>query len=181
MDQTTYTYKDGLESPRLYTRFLTMEDVPQWAEFFMDPKAIEFLGSHIKETYEESARIWIDRQLQRYKTGLYGHQALIDKQTGEFVGMTGVITQDVDGREQLEVGYHILSKYWGKGYAPEAARMFINYAFDELRRDSIISVIVAGNTKSERVAEKNGLWRDKQTEWKGYNVNIFRMNKDRWR
>lgn len=176
-----YSYKDGLESQRLRTRFLTLDHVPAWAEFFMDPAAVEFLGTHIKETYEESARVWIDRQMNRYKEGLYGLQALHNKDTDEFMGLCGLIMQDVDGKMQLEVGYHILSKHWGKGYAPEAARLFINYAFDELKADTVISIIVAGNTKSERVAQKNGLRQEKRIEWKGYDVNLFRMNRDNWK
>lgn len=176
-----YSYKEGLQSERLYTRKLTLGHVPAWAEFFKDPVATEFLGTHVKETHEESARVWIERQMNRYEDSLYGLQALHDKHTGEFIGLCGLIMQDMNGDMQLEVGYHILSRHWGKGYAPEAARLFIDYAFDELQKDTIISIIVVGNTKSERVAQKNGLWPERRVEWKGYDVNLFRMDKDKWK
>src|SRR4051812_13130820 len=110
-----YAYKDGLQSERLYTRKLTLDHVPAWSEFFMDPVATEFLGMHVKESYEESARVWIERQMTRYNDDLYGLQALHDKRTGEFIGLCGLIAQDVDGIMQTEVGYHILSRHWGKG------------------------------------------------------------------
>src|SRR5688572_2485850 len=110
---------------------LTPKHIPLWAEFFKDPEAVVFHRTHLKEDHEESARIWIERQIERYEDGMYGLQALYDKETHEFIGMCGLINQEVDGREQLEVGYHVLSKYWGKGYAPEAARMFIDYVFNE--------------------------------------------------
>lgn len=182
MNQTIYTYKDGLESSRLYTRFLTLEDIPLWTEFFKDPEATRFHNALVtRETPEASAMAWIERQLTRYKEGLYGHQALLDKETGEFVGMSGLILQDVDGRQQLEVGYHIMPWHWGKGYAPEAARMFIDYAFNEQISETVISIIVTDNIKSQRVADKNGLWREKQVEWKDLDVYIYRMNKDKWK
>jgi RimJ/RimL family protein N-acetyltransferase len=93
------------------------------------------------------------------------------------VGQCGILAQVVDDIPELEVGYHILPQYWGKGYAPEAAKFFINYAFENNLADSIISVIDVGNIKSQRVAEKNGLYREKQTVQMGDDVFVYRILK----
>jgi RimJ/RimL family protein N-acetyltransferase len=100
---------------------------------------------------------------------------LIDKETNALIGQCGLLLQEVDGIRELEVGYHIIKKYWGKGYAPEAARLFLDFAVEHDLADSVISIIDIRNTKSMRVAEKNGLHRDKQTRWLDKDVFIYRI------
>lgn len=130
--KNSFLYADKLETERLRTRFLTLDDLKIWAEFFTDEETIAFFLMAVYDTPEESARYWIERQLTRYAELRYGMQALIDKETNAFVGMCGLMTQTVDSTIEMEVGYHVLKKYWGRGYAPEAARLFIDYAFERL-------------------------------------------------
>lgn len=173
-----YRYQDKLESQRLITRFLTVSDITLWAGFFADKEAVEFFPDFGLSSPIERAKHMIDKQLQRYAQNRFGHQALIDKETHAFIGVCGLLTQEVDGITELEVGYHIFKTYWGKGYAPEAAKLFIDYAFRNNISNSVISVIDTGNTKSQRVAEKNGLILEKQTKYTdNEDVYIYRINK----
>lgn len=128
----------------------------------------------------QKATEWIDRQINRNKDNTYGLQALNDKSNNDFIGQCGLLTQEVDGINELEVGYHILKKYRGEGYATEAARLFINYAFKNNLSKSIISIIDIRNLKTKRVAEKNGLELEKQTTFKNIKVDIYRISKTRW-
>ena len=170
-----YYYRDQLQSARLRTRFITTEDVIPWQEFFNDPEAIELFPNFGLNTIEERAQHWIDRLLARYRENRYGLQMLIDKQTNSLIGQCGLLLQEVDGIQELEVGYHIIKKYWGKGYAPEAARLFLDFAVEHDLADSVISIIDIRNAKSMRVADKNGLLRDKQTRWMDLDVFIYRI------
>lgn len=113
-----YLYQDNLESKRLVTRFLTEEDIKPWTDFFNDKEALEFMIDNGLTISEEKAKFWIGRQLLRYEEKRFGLQALIDKETNEFIGQCGLMSQDVDGVIELEVGYHIFKKHWGQGYAP---------------------------------------------------------------
>ena len=175
---TTYKYQDKLESNRLYTRFLTPNDIEVWAEFFSDKEAIAFFSSFGLTTNIDRAKHMIEKQLERYAQNRFGHQALIDKKTNNFIGVCGLLTQEVEDKNEIEVGYHIFKKYWGQGYAPEAAKIFISYAFDNTITNSIISVIDIGNIKSQKVAEKNGLTREKQIKYaENEDVYIYRINK----
>ncbi|GHB78702.1 GNAT family N-acetyltransferase [Persicitalea jodogahamensis] len=174
MNRSSY-YADNHETERLRTRFLTSDDAEVWKEFFMDQEAVKFFPMAIFDSHEESSRHWIERQLTRYAKQQYGMQALIDKQSNAFVGMCGLMTQTVDDIVELEVGYHILKKYWGKGYAPEAARLFIGYAFAHNLSGSVVSIIDIENSNSQRVAEKNGLTREKQTQYMGLDVYLYRI------
>lgn len=172
-----YFYTDNLQSDRLFTRYLTSADTLAWTTFFEDKEAVEFLPNFGLDTENERAQHWINRTLNRYAEGTYGLQALFDKKTNEFIGQCGLLTQTVDDIKELEVGYHMFKKYWGQGYAPEAAKLFIDFAFKNNLADSIISIINTGNLKSQRVADKNGLIKDKQTRWNNLDVFIYRINK----
>ena len=176
-----YIYQDDLQSERLTTRFLTSDDIKPWTDFFNDKEAVELFPDNGMATNEEKAKFWIDKTLNRYKENKFGLQKLIYKSTNEFVGQCGLMTQEVDGINELEVGYHIFKKYWGQGFAPEAARLFIDYAFDNSLSGNIISIIDKRNIKSQRVADKNGLIKDKETSWNNLEVYIYRIKKEDWR
>lgn len=170
-------YTDGLESQRLTTRFLVPEDAELWCAFVSSKEATEFFTDYYApENPLPAAERFLSRQFNRYKEKTFGLQALVEKSSGEVVGICGLLLQQVDGKPELEVGYQILPKYWGLGYAPEAAKLFIDFAIKHQLADSIISVIDVGNVKSERVAEKNGLKRDKLTVYSGLDVWVYRYN-----
>ncbi len=171
-----HTYKDGLMTERLYTRFLVADDYKTWAKFLEDKEATEFIFNPWNAaTHGEHARFWIEKQLLRYKEKRGGLQALINKGTGEFIGQCGLLLQEIDGKQEIEVGYHIFRKYWGQGYAPEAAKAFFDFGFVNNIAPSFISIIDVKNIKSQRVAEKNGLKIDKQTRWMDLDVFIYRL------
>ena len=181
MTTAPYIYEDNLETARLRTRFLTIDDVEAWKVFFSDKDAIEFFPSFGITNAEEQPKGWIQRQLDRYASKRYGLQALIDKKTGAFIGQCGLLMQEVDGEKELEVGYHVFRQYWGSGYAPEAARMFIDYGFRNNQAESIVSIIHVNNIRSQRVADKNGLKRGKKTTWSDIDVYIYRVHKEDWK
>lgn len=164
---------DALSTPRLHFRQLTLEDKPLLKEFFASEEAIRFYPDIVVNDPSEPER-WITRQMNRYKdfgTGLFG---IFKKDTGEYVGQCGLLVQEVDGITELEVGYNLLPRFWGNGYATEAAVSCKEYAFRNRLAPSIISIIDIGNVNSQRVAKRNGMKREKQTEWKGLQVYIYR-------
>lgn len=178
--QHPYKYEDHLLTRRLITRFLTPEDVRVWASFFKDKEATAYFPPIDYSSDEEKARWWIERQITRYREARFGLQALINRETKELVGQCGLLLQEVDGEPEVEIAYHILKQYWGQGYAPEAAGAFLHYAFQNNLADSVTAIIHLHNTRAQRVAEKVGLARGKQTQWAGVDVYIYRISKDEW-
>ncbi len=175
-----YIYEEGLESERLKTRFLTESDISLWTPFFEDEEAVEFIPNFGALQSADRSKHWIERQLKRYADRKFGLQLLTDKQNNEVVGQCGLLEQTVDGETKLEVGYHIFKKYWGRGYAPEAAKRFMKYAFDNDLSADVISIIHVDNVKSQRVAQKNGLSKIKQSTWNDLDVFIFQIEKEKW-
>ena len=102
--------------------------------------------------------------------------ALIDKQTGNFIGQAGLLIQTVQDEERLEIGYSILPKYWGKGYAQEAAIKCRDFCFKNELRDTIISMMHVDNIASEIVAFKNGMTFEKQVD----DYKVFSISRAQW-
>lgn len=134
-----YTYNDHLESKRLYSRFLTTDDIIIWTDFFKNKEAVEFLPSFGMDTIEERAKYWIDKQLTRYKENKFGLQALIDKNTNDIIGQCGLIKQEVDGQIEIEVVYHVFKKFWGQmqGITGSPMANCKDYSERKVRKDMI--------------------------------------------
>lgn len=176
-----YTYTDGLETARLRTRFIVPEDAEKWMEFVKDPINTTFFPNEDKLPDEEWINRWIGFSIQRYATNRYGLQALIHKETGEFIGLCGLLLQELNGVNEVEIGYHLLRRHWYKGYASEAAQMFRDYGFNTNAADSIISIIHPLNFQSKNVARKNGMTLIEQgTFFRGKEVDVFRISKREW-
>jgi len=171
-------YLEGSETERLLIRALKISDIPIWESFFENNPFLPFLGLDLSLDKEAQSKDWIERQLWRYENNKYGHHALIDKQTNKFIGQCGLLTQEIEDKIEIEIGYHIIPEFWGKGYATEAARKFRDFAFEKDLSDSLISIIDIRNISSQKVAEKNGMRRSKQLKYYDLDVFVYRIGKD---
>jgi ribosomal-protein-alanine N-acetyltransferase len=173
------SYLQPHETERLQMRALTLADIPGWFEFLSDEKCTELFPADLKGD-RAAAEKWIEYQLERYETKRWGFHALVVEKTGDFIGMCGLLAQEVDEVAELEIGFHLKSQYWGNGYATEAANYWKNYAFDRGLADSIISMIDVRNTPSQRVADRNGMSREKRTIWRELDMYVYRIHKADW-
>jgi RimJ/RimL family protein N-acetyltransferase len=179
--ETTFNYSlEGQETKRLLFRRITEHDFEIWLEFCKYPDSLKYIFSQEQLKVEdpiERCRMWFNKVFHRYENGLGGMNALVDKQTGEFVGQCGLLIQTIDDIEELEIGYSIMPSYRGKGFASEAANRCKEFAFENDYTTSLISVIVPENLDSIKVAMNNGMKLSKTTISNGDLVNIYRVNK----
>ncbi|MEK7254523.1 MAG: GNAT family N-acetyltransferase, partial [Bacteroidota bacterium] len=117
-----------LETSRLRLRPLAPDDKTPLLEFFTDPVATQFLFNELPP--EAYADAWLAKQLRRYETGSGGLLAVERLDTGEFVGQCGLLRQFVEGIPKWEVGYHFIRRFWGNGFATEAAAACRDFAFE---------------------------------------------------
>ncbi len=82
---------------------------------------------------------------------------MIEKQSGELIGQCGLTMQPYREREVVEVGYLLVKRCWGMGYATEAAVACREYAFERLGLLEVYSIIRESNFASRRVARRNGM------------------------
>ncbi len=153
-----------LETTRLLLRPFTRSDVDAMFAIIGDPVAMQYYPRTF--THEDAAD-WIDRNLRRYENDEYGLLAVVLKDSGEMIADCGLSWQSADGEPVLELGYHLRRDHWGHGYATEAARACMDYAFRELAVEKLVSLILEQNGASQRVAQRNGMRVERQVMHSG--------------
>lgn len=163
---------DGLilETPRLLLRKFRAQDAEAVEAFLGDPVAMEYYPAPLDRRGVEG---WIERNLGRYQRDGHGLWAMILRDSKQLIGDCGCVMQEVEGKNEIEVGYHVRRDLWGRGYATEAARACMEYAFSRLGARRAISMIRPPNVASRRVAEKNGMTCEKIVFWRGYEHCIY--------
>jgi RimJ/RimL family protein N-acetyltransferase len=142
-----------LETPRLRLRRFRGSDLDAYAAMSADPEVMKYIGTGVTLNRNEAWRS-IAGMLGHWQLLGYGMWAVELRETGAFIGRAGFL--DPPGWPGFEVGWLLGREHWGFGYASEAARAALDYAFGTLKRDCVISLIREGNERSVRVAEKIG-------------------------
>ncbi len=163
-----------LETERLILRRLRPDDVDAIFAVIGDPVAMQYFP----RTYDrKDAEEWIERNLRRYAEHGHGIYAVVLKTSGDVIGDCGLAIQQIEDGPELEVGYHLRRDHWGHGYATEAARACIAYAFRELSAEKVVSLIRPENLPSRRVAERNGMQIDRQVTHSGLPHLVYAISK----
>jgi ribosomal-protein-alanine N-acetyltransferase len=145
------------ESERLIYRKLTYDDQKSWEEFFVNNDRIHFLGLDPTKSKEELSKETMDKQLSRYKEDGNGLLAVIEKVSGNLIGLCGILTREIKEKKEYEIGYSIKPAYWKKGYATEAAKQMKDFGLKTKLSNRFISIIHKDNEDSFAVARKNGM------------------------
>ena len=165
-----------LESERLLLRWLREADFDQFARMCRDPEVMRFLGGEVTTDID----VW--RQMASIMGHWYfrGHGiwAVEEKSTGNLIGRIGFIYPI--GWPAFELGWTLARESWGKGYATEGAQRALQYAFTEMGRDHVISLIAPANVASTRVAQRLGEKIEGQTELLGKEVLIYGIGREEW-
>lgn len=147
-----------IETPRLIIRELELQDEAGMYEMDSDPEVHRFLGNNFyKSTAESRANIDIVRQ--QYLDNGIGRWAVIEKESGEFVGWTGfkLMREKVNGHiNHYDFGYRQKRKMWRKGYGFEAGAAALNYGLEKLGLKEVYAMTQVGNVASRGLLEKLG-------------------------
>ena len=172
-----------IETERLILRELLSSDDEGMFELDSDPEVHTFLGNKPVKGIEETRTI-IQSVRQQYIDNGIGRWAVIEKSSGNFVGWTGLklIKELTNGHINFhDVGYRLIKKYWGKGYATESAKASLQYGFERMELSEIFGITHVDNAKSKRALEKCGLKFIETFERNGMPCNWFRISKEEWK
>lgn len=164
-------------SDRLNFRKLTPSDIPNWLAFFDNNPGIHFLGMDLTKTPLELATGWITAQFDRYENQGLGHLAIELKETGELIGMAGIIPRELNEIDYFEIAYSFKPRFWGNGYASEAAQQLKKFGRESGLSEHYISIIDLDNFPSQKVARKNNMEILFKTDYLGMEVLIFGTSK----
>ncbi|MCI0353911.1 MAG: GNAT family N-acetyltransferase [Acidobacteria bacterium] len=164
-----------LETERLRLRQLVAEDVDSLFTIWGDGETMRYYPRPYSRSEVEEL---IERQRRRYREDGYGLWAVVLKGSGEVLGDCGLVRQEVEGKSEIEVGYHFRRDSWGHGYATEAARAAVEYGFRTFGPARIIALVRPENVPSRRVAERLGMKVDRQVTWAGMPHDIFAVSRE---
>ncbi len=143
-----------METGRLRLRRLTMDDLDHLLLIFSDPVAMQYYPSTMDRA---EAAAWIRRTDANYEAYGTGFLAVESREDGRFLGQCGLIPQTIDASVDMEVAYLFVRRFWGQGYATEAARACRDWGFEHLGVSRLVSIISKYNTPSMKVAQRNGM------------------------
>ncbi|MGB7336651.1 MAG: GNAT family N-acetyltransferase [Salaquimonas sp.] len=148
---------EKLQTDRLILRNWEERDRELFYEINSDEQVMQFFPFR-RNRYQS------DQMMDHLKKGIskdgHGFTAIELKKTKECVGFCGlhVCAPDLnlpDGT--VEIGWRLSSKHWGKGYATEAALKWLEYGYETLRLDRIVSFAVHDNHASTAVMKRIGM------------------------
>lgn len=179
-----------LETERLWLRALSLDDAPALFAMKKDQESVRFTGGDCLTSVEEARREICERVLPDYARHGFGRWAVIlkDKPGEHFAGerssrghselLIGVAgLKRLDELGEVDIGYRLLPRFWGRGLATEAARAAIDYGFRVLKLPRIIGLVDAPHAASIRVLEKCGLVFEKVVEYRGQEVLQYKIDR----
>ncbi|TSJ43387.1 GNAT family N-acetyltransferase [Mucilaginibacter corticis] len=147
-----------IETERLIIRELLPTDDSAMFELDADPEVHRYLGNSPVKTIEESREI-IAMVRQQYLDNGIGRWAMVEKASGNFMGWTGfkLIRDTINNHTDFyDLGYRIIRKYWGKGYATESAIACRDYWFKQFDQPTLYAMTNVENKNSKKVLGKVG-------------------------
>nr|WP_315029356.1 GNAT family N-acetyltransferase [uncultured Chryseobacterium sp.] len=161
-----------IETERLILRPFEETDAERMFLMDSDPEVMKYLGTPVS-TIEESKEMIKMIQKQYVENGV-GRLAVIEKESGLMIGWSGLklLKKAVNGYvNTLDLGYRFIPEFWGKGYALEAAKVSLDYGFNELGAEYIYAYADIGNTGSNYILNKLGF--EKTGEFEDSGVMCF--------
>ncbi len=145
-----------IATERLILRNWRASDLQPFARLNADPAVMEFFPKALSEEESNAMAARIKDRIEREGWGLW---AVERKDTGEFIGFTGlsVPVADLPFMPCVEIGWRLAKEHWGNGFATEAARAVLRFAFDELKLAEVVSFTAATNLRSQAVMRRIGM------------------------
>lgn len=168
-----------LETERLLMREWRASDFETFASVYADAEVTRFLGGVMERNDAWRA---LASGIGHWALRGYGTWAVERKSDGALIGRVGLINPE--GWPGLEVGWTLNKPYWGGGYATEAAKAALRYAFLTQPVDRMISCIDPENTSSQAVAKRIGETRGElrylRIGGKEHPVEIWSITRAEW-
>ena len=146
-----------LETPRVLLRSWQDSDKEPWIALNADSENLRYFP----RTYtSEESQASFQRFRELLDTNPFGLWAAEEKTSGEFMGFVGLARQELPGVSFMpchEIGWRLDKKYWGKGYATEAATTVLEFGLKDLALPIIYSYTAVQNLPSINVMRKIGL------------------------
>jgi RimJ/RimL family protein N-acetyltransferase len=161
-----------LETPRLFLRRWTFADRDVFRRMTQDPNTMRYLhdGAPLTDAQSDEA---LRSTIDRYDRLGFGDWAIVEKQTGEVAGESGL--DHIEGTSTVEIGWMLLPQFWGRGFGFEAASAVKQYAAGTLGLKHLTALVRPGNLRSIALAAKLGLRETGRTLHRNHEMLTFEI------
>ena len=143
-----------IETERLIIREWSESDLAPFLEIAGDPEVMRYIGAGIVWT-QAQVEEFLERQGENVTKNGFCVGPLESKADGQLLGHCGI--QYLGTTAEIEVGWWLAKRQWGQGFATEAGRGAMTFAFDELNLDQVLAIAHPENKPSHRVMERLGM------------------------
>lgn len=146
-----------LRSKRILLRPWRDADLEPFAAMGADPQVMAHFPGLLSRAESDA---FVERIRAHFATHGFGLWAL--EVDGAFVGFAGLHVPAFEAHFTpcVEIAWRLASRFWGRGYASEAARRALAFAFEERGLAEVVSMTVPANVRSQRVMAALGMLRD---------------------
>lgn len=155
---------DMIRTERLVLRRWQETDRLPFQRLNADPRVMEFFPEPLTADASDALFDRIQAHIDRHGFGPFATELV---ETGAFLGFTGLFVPEFDAHftPAVEIGWRLAFESWGKGLATEGARAALDYGFNTLGMEHIVSFTVPANQRSRRVMEKLGMTHDSREDF----------------
>ena len=144
-----------LQTARLRLRQWQDKDLEPLAALNGDEEVMKFFPSTLTFEESEQAASKYKRKIEENGWGFWVSERLSDR---AFMGIVGLnCVDDLPIGDCIEVGWRLATPFWGFGYASEAARACLHFAFGELELDEVVAITTVNNIRSRAVMDRLGM------------------------
>lgn len=142
-----------LETERLNLRQWKDSDYPKFADMNSSPEVMAYYPRTMSKPESDALAYKIQTLISNRGWGFW---AVEEKKSNNFIGFVGLHepTPDLPFSPCVEIGWRLAKDYWGKGYATEAAKAALNFAFGPLNLAKVYSFTSVRNLRSRAVMER---------------------------
>jgi [ribosomal protein S5]-alanine N-acetyltransferase len=141
-----------IETARLILREFTHADAPYMLRQLNEPSFIENIADRGVRTLAQAERYLENGPLASYQLNGFGFWAVVEKSSGEIIGMCGLVKRP--SLDYVDLGYAFLPGYTGQGYAFEAGQACTLAAQRDFALPRLLAIVNPGNMASRRLLEK---------------------------
>ena len=151
-----------VETERLILRKMTPADAPFMLETLNEPSFIRNVADRGVRTVDDAADYIRTKMLPSYEQSGFGFYIVELKKSGTPIGVCGIVKRET--MEDVDIGYSLLDRFAGNGYAYEAAAAVMEYGRTTHGLQRIVGVTSPDNHRSIKLLEKLGLRYEKMVQ-----------------
>lgn len=179
-----------LITQRLALRAWRPDDLERYQSMSADAEVMQYIGDGVPRTSDEAA-LSFERMIEAWRKHGFGVFAVEHLDTESLIGLCGLEQVDpgtqtaLDADRAIEIGWRLDRRYWGQGYAVEAATAAADWAFSpesNLDLMQLLAIIQVKNDASIRVAERLRMERERRTIVPSYQrwIDVYALGRETW-